>query len=152
MKKHMSFNSRPHKEVDSGCPKRQRAFIFFQLTTSQGGRPAFSSSSIVDGLFQLTTSQGGRRSPAIPVQPRRTPFNSRPHKEVDIIADGRMMLHKPFNSRPHKEVDKDADTDEYKNQAFNSRPHKEVDSLPYIPPLPSRPFNSRPHKEVDAFR
>ena len=59
----MSFNSRPHKEVDSDTVFSSHFLRIFQLTTSQGGRP------VIDGVrqkikdFQLTTSQGGRPSP-----------------------------------------------------------------------------------------
>ena len=33
------------------------------------------------------------------------PFNSRPHTEVDELADRSAVQAKPFNSRPHTEVD-----------------------------------------------
>ena len=78
-------------------------------------------------VFQLTTSQGGRRV-LTGLWTRSLPFNSRPHKEVDLLR--RFGLHTrelsthdltrrstcsknisyicifSFNSRPHKEVDR----------------------------------------------
>mgnify|MGYP001624909553 CR=1 FL=1 len=78
-----SFNSRPHKEVDI-----LRTFIFsaeyvFQFTTSQGGRPAEDYLSPLDAIFQFTTSQGGRRFSGHKWCTYWNSFNSRPHKEVD---------------------------------------------------------------------
>ena len=80
-----------------------------------------------------------------------TPFNSRPHKEVDTAfapfktsfipfqfttsQGGRPLRRqqtaseKPFNSRPHKEVDSGFKSVSEVLQPFNSRPHKEVDDL-----------------------
>ena len=101
----MSFNSRPHKEVDDLLYPLFSFVVFFQFTTSQGGRQHLSSSQ------RLFLS-----------------FNSRPHKEVDpgrtisfvhslalSIHDltrrstvrffGYLVAVLPFNSRPHKEVD-----------------------------------------------
>ena len=56
-----SFNSRPHKEVDM-CflwPNKWRKF--FQFTTSQGGRLIPGRLVIILLVFQFTTSQGGRQ-------------------------------------------------------------------------------------------
>ena len=80
-----SFNSRPHKEVDGGDTSDPQQLLFFQFTTSQGGRP-------VTGICYLTMQS----------------FNSRPHKEVDHAQAHRQRANKQtFNSRPHKEVDFD---------------------------------------------
>ena len=87
------------------CDYFQFPSSFFQFTTSQGGRRYFSglmpkglSLSIHDltrrstsqtfypngvFIFQFTTSQGGRLLSTIP-RPSCSPFNSRPHKEVDV--------------------------------------------------------------------
>ena len=55
----------------------------FQLTTSQGGRPAVASALATSNLFQLTTSQGGRLFSVSRHTMQKFYFNSRPHKEVD---------------------------------------------------------------------
>ena len=99
-----TFNSRPHEGgrhslfSDNGkssvlsihdltrrstfCTAVSNASVFFQFTTSQGGRPARYSLSIISIIFQFTTSQGGRR-PLQRSSPLPPSFNSRPHKEVD---------------------------------------------------------------------
>ena len=77
-----TFNSRPHKEVDI---------------------PSFPITEKVV-FFQFTTSQGGRRS-APPFQTLLYSFNSRPHKEVDPPGTRSVSSRSSFNSRPHKEVD-----------------------------------------------
>ena len=60
MKHRDSFNSRPHKEVDHFPCFSEYNSLFFQFTTSQGGRPKRSYFyANVEG-FQFTTSQGGR--------------------------------------------------------------------------------------------
>ena len=56
----------------------------FQFTTSQGGRPQRDSHSLCYTFFQFTTSQGGRRSCTNNTFKILFPFNSRPHKEVDL--------------------------------------------------------------------
>ena len=55
-------------------------------------------------IFQLTASQGGRQGSG-EVAGVLSPFNSRPHKEADLI--GHIVFHQesPFNSRPHEEAD-----------------------------------------------
>ena len=90
----------------------------------------------------------------------RKPFNSRPHKEVDLSSSlsfaaissfqfttsqgGRPMhlrqcqAHSPFNSRPHKEVDPELADRKAVECSFNSRPHKEVDEI--LPPAPHSVF------------
>ena len=58
-------------------------------------------------LFQLTTSQGGRQPGNITAWRIAWTFNSRPHKEVDILSLTITEKLSTFNSRPHKEVDMD---------------------------------------------
>ena len=62
----------------------------------------------------------------------KSPFNSRPHKEVDTILDAEIRAHDPFNSRPHKEVDHNVVRFTKPSLSFNSRPHKEVDAVSHI--------------------
>ena len=123
----LSFNSRPHEEVDN---------------TGLSGGPSGRN-------FQFTTSRGGRLAGEA-VEPKKSTFNSRPHEEVDeylpvfqqteslSIHDltRRSTRHRvlawitaiAFNSRPHEEVDKDASYPGLSRQSFNSRPHEEVDT------------------------
>ena len=56
----LSFNSRPHKEVDFPSINSFVRHSIFQFTTSQGGRPNKALDYIQDNAFQFTTSQGGR--------------------------------------------------------------------------------------------
>ena len=234
----ISFNSRPHKEVDNSSVDRLGDRIVFQFTTSQGGRPSDYPKTWDEIDFQFTTSQGGRPcryDNALAVLPfqfttsqggrrgasrgsgRTGPFNSRPHKEVDSILDdyympqmafqfttsqggrlhrnqnmgkgGILSIHdltrrsttymdeylgmrKAFNSRPHKEVDLLCHSEGFLPRtfqfttsqggrrkrlsfpssvhSFNSRPHKEVDDKSVGFPRDTGTFNSRPHKEVDG--
>ena len=77
------FNSRPHKEVDSGRSVCNSSGISFQFTTSQGGRHSRLNFVFDETNFQFTTSQGGRQSCSAFSGGQWT-FNSRPHKEVDV--------------------------------------------------------------------
>ena len=56
----ISFNSRPHKEVDYMAARLRPSYDPFQLTTSQGGRLVITGVRVTEYSFQLTTSQGGR--------------------------------------------------------------------------------------------
>ena len=56
-----------------------------------------------------------------------SPFNSRPHTEVDRWCNRKSSSFKPFNSRPHTEVDGKISCIRWKHCPFNSRPHTEVD-------------------------
>ena len=78
------FNSRPHKEVDSLLRRPSSISDVFQLTTSQGGRLNSSGLLAMSFIFQLTTSQGGRHKGGL-LHNFCLYFNSRPHKEVDVI-------------------------------------------------------------------
>ena len=81
-----SFNSRPRKEVDIKEGEQMAKRLIFQLTTSQGGRPAAVPASSPSPVFQLTTSQGGRLYTRF--WPMVSPyFNSRPRKEVDGVVN-----------------------------------------------------------------
>ena len=104
----------------------------------------------------------------------RSPFNSRPHKEVDLF----------FLWKTYKKVDFQFTTSQggrrstiitvtlsvifqfttsqggrlFENQysdemscSFNSRPHKEVDNVINVNQVMICSFNSRPHKEVDEL-
>ena len=83
----LSFNSRPHKEVDllrqnfyhqtshlsihdltrrsTSAPTFSSSGAIFQFTTSQGGRRTIPFQSIAVATFQFTTSQGGRQGYSI---------------------------------------------------------------------------------------
>ena len=56
----LTFNSRPHKEVDVADSASKKPQIIFQFTTSQGGRPSQWDHPECREIFQFTTSQGGR--------------------------------------------------------------------------------------------
>ena len=78
-----SFNSRPHKEVDTSCQVCVVHTHPFQFTTSQGGRRRVKSCPPL--VNTLSIHDLTRRS-TVSVLRRCTffvPFNSRPHKEVD---------------------------------------------------------------------
>ena len=78
-----SFNSRPHKEVDWAAMYRGHApwcLSIHDLTRRSTIRRLERSMA---GAFQFTTSQGGRHM-ADTTASCLGPFNSRPHKEVDL--------------------------------------------------------------------
>ena len=146
------FNSRPHKEVDTeliqtlgeldisthDLTRRSTMKIIkygnrklFQLTTSRGGRPFLTSSSLYFFSFQLTTSRGGRRYmnglDGIPSvfqlttsrggrRVHRLLQSTREEFQLTTSRGGRPSFcseKKPFrhfNSRPHEEVDMDGVT------------------------------------------
>ena len=99
----LPFNSRPHTEVDDGSCKclyriclsihdltRRSTWLrdlymnapSFQFTTSHGGRRDEECTVSDAVVFQFTTSHGGRRL-RMDMRLWYTPFNSRPHTEVD---------------------------------------------------------------------
>ena len=57
----MSFNSRPHEEVDFPISTAISFIGFFQFTTSRGGRHYYLTQINADYTFQFTTSRGGRQ-------------------------------------------------------------------------------------------
>ena len=167
------FNSRPHKEVDNRfCRSSKLHFISthdltrrsttaislksqciaFQLTTSQGGRPEIILKEDKMMLFQLTTSQGGRRIAGYMLDASKLYFNSRPHKEVDLVIlaiplwswifqlttsqGGRLNSHFRYplffiistHDLTRRSTLANIDHDML-DENFNSRPHKEVDLL-----------------------
>ena len=128
----LSFNSRPHKEVDTMKSDEVNRSEIFQFTTSQRGRLkgpvpwlhyyAFNSRphKEVDRmqqvllqqpiLFQFTTSQRGRQGQKRQYKPvLRFQFTTsqRGRPGTEISCTGRLT----FNSRPHKEVDQAAATE-----------------------------------------
>ena len=143
------FNSRPRKEVDGKTEEEIKATREFQLTTSQGGRRNFFFDSATLHIFQLTTSQGGRLLQLLSLPIPDLHFNSRPHKEVDVIAE---KLYSIINISTHDLTRRstmalrvtETSTDVF--QLTTSRRGRLVFAI--TPPVhPS--FNSRPHEEVD---
>ena len=63
----------------------------------------------------------------------------------------RKSARSPFNSRPHEEVDQPQAKPVAHGCPFNSRPHEEVDLMYSGKSSAMRPFNSRPHEEVDRY-
>ena len=82
-----SFNSRPHKEVDSEKWRDWRREDAFN------SRPHKEVDQLGYNMDDLEES-----------------FNSRPHKEVDPAILIHLHHQKAFNSRPHKEVDNNLNT------------------------------------------
>ena len=146
----MTFNSRPHMEVDrdgnpvyaairalsthdltwrsTSCtrydlPRRST----FQLTTSHGGRHL--RGLLWSGMlaFQLTTSHGGRRHHTA------TAFSQFGLSTHDLTWRSTLPAAPPTTG----------------DRTFNSRPHMEVDSALISPLRMPVSFNSRPHMEVD---
>ena len=105
-----SFNSRPHKEVDAICADfpSDRVLSTHDLTRRSTRRDG----EWVDlWTFQLTTSQGGRLLFHV-LRFRSSPFNSRPHKEVDTLPDSlpalrnhHFQLTTSQGGRQHKEAE-----------------------------------------------
>ncbi len=100
----LSFNSRPHAEVDQFCNGKNRCFIL----------------STHDLTQRSTHPQKAKRK-------RIITFNSRPHAEVDYPHQSEAGIHVSFNSRPHAEVDRCIGFLLRDELPFNSRPHAEVD-------------------------
>ena len=105
----LTFNSRPHKEVDEyrlGRREADNGLSIHDLTrrsTKSGGSVSAPSRLSIHDLtrrsttssephlktrdFQFTTSQGGRPLMILPSHTFPRSFNSRPHKEVDYLLD-----------------------------------------------------------------
>ena len=105
----MSFNSRPHKEVDTAIVLYRHIPLSFNSRphkevdgaddTAPNNHASFNSRphKEVDSplllhlrrvfLFQFTTSQGGRPLPSSLIPHCCSTFNSRPHKEVDSVRE-----------------------------------------------------------------
>ena len=122
----VSFNSRPHKEVDQPETSREDIREFFQFTTSQGGRRPLFAVRYVSIVFQFTTSQGGRRIWSRLLNTfssfqfttsqggRPSGWDQFPGFALSIHdltrrstrkSQPTLQSRRPFNSRPHKEVD-----------------------------------------------
>ena len=167
------FNSRPHKEVDGimAPPASSSSLSIhdltrrstetgidtvvitgsFQFTTSQGGRQKFPVFCSEHGTFQFTTSQGGRPH-LIPLLLDHTPFNSRPHKEVDAAGTvpggcpGILSIH-DLTRRSTYEYAR-----QVKKAKLSIHDLTRRSTFPSISQSPFLcPFNSRPHKEVDGI-
>ena len=98
-----TFNSRPHKEVDlwKAFEGDGNGLSIHDLTR----RSTLPCNPFVrPRIFQFTTSQGGRLVFRVILLDTK-PFNSRPHKEVDLVRMCEKLQEHSFNSRPHKEVD-----------------------------------------------
>ena len=103
---------------------------------------------------------------------RNTSFNSRPHKEVDVLLLEFFNSFNPFNSRPHKEVDEwQHDVSPFRDLSIHDLTRRSTLCLPcstsyiyffqfttsqggrqsncYFNTWSQISFNSRPHKEVD---
>ena len=99
--------------------------------------------------FQFTTSQGGRRREDELFIPAHDLSIHDLTRRSTIDGKPAYTLKRSFNSRPHKEVDFGKRKVCAEGRSFNSRPHKEVDSFPIYAFSFRLSFNSRPHKEVD---
>ena len=145
----LTFNSRPHKEVDALCTFNVSIVFPFQFTTSQGGRHTTRTFPGVIGSFQFTTSQGGRLLILeLSLSPDALSIHDLTRRSTGYLL--RLLIYDcAFNSRPHKEVDPEPQSPTKTERSFNSRPHKEVDRAVRRQVNPDRSFNSRPHKEVD---
>ena len=151
MKKIISFNSRPHTEVDRILSHCQSEHNAFQLTTSHGGRLTDAGFTYAISIFQLTTSHGGRPFHFQRNGAQKGPFNSRPHTEVDLPEDGSRVLAVIFQlTTSHGgrqaflnfavQAEKLSTHDltrrstavicgrRWRGRSFNSRPHTEVDN------------------------
>ena len=165
------FNSRPHEEVDTrdgenrclGCISTHdlaKRSTFLRL--GEGRRILISTHNLAkrstaqiyklkqEQLFQLTTSRGGRLLQLLSLPIPDLHFNSRPHKEVDVIAE---KLYSIINISTHDLTRRstmalrvtETSTDVF--QLTTSRRGRLVFAI--TPPVhPS--FNSRPHEEVDV--
>ena len=77
-----SFNSRPHKEVDSSPVFMTDAYRLSIHDLTRRSTVGQLYCCLRHNIFQFTTSQGGRLcTQSFPS--RSSTFNSRPHKEVD---------------------------------------------------------------------
>ena len=144
-----SFNSRPHKEVDSLFSNNGKSGVLsiHDLTRRSTVLPSIFTLYIYLSIHDLTrrstafrdglTATHGlsihdltRRSTILSSRSEENcwSFNSRPHKEVDYYGGNTYGLCWSFNSRPHKEVDVLPENMRPWRSTFNSRPHKEVDT------------------------
>ena len=101
----VSFNSRPHKEVD--LTLAQIVVDEYRLSTHDLTRRSTKWATYMEQENHLSTHDLTRRSTPWCGQNLEggESFNSRPHKEVDRLSGSRLINARSFNSRPHKEVD-----------------------------------------------
>ena len=151
----ISFNSRPHEEVDARSGLSGAYPSGFQFTTSRGGRLSMigpPSMFIYLSIHDLT-----RRSTDIVCAgvTALTPFNSRPHEEVDVCFRSYRIVKRNFQFTTSRggrlqagrgmtvELSlsihdltrrSTAPTTIESNQyfSFNSRPHEEVDNSSFL--------------------
>ena len=146
----VSFNSRPHAEVDDAwvCTGVVLHLSTHDLTQRSTD---FSPQSFFIVIFQLTTSRRGRHR----MKSRRLrmrSFNSRPHAEVDrgnMRAGGIRCLSTHDLTQRSTFLPCAVPAPRF---PFNSRPHAEVDFFFILAFCPTCSFNSRPHAEVDGMR
>ena len=126
------FNSRPHKEVD------QKVLWLCVRLEPFNSRPhkevdiALYTRGNWKRDFQFTTSQGGRLHRANRVWKKCVLSIHDLTRRSTVSTPGNRRLIKSFNSRPHKEVDDRWALTLLRHTTFNSRPHKEVDkTLPH---------------------
>ena len=128
----------------------ERLCIFFQFTTSRGGRHTVFRIHGRALNFQFTTSRGGRRYmyfinhlfPVLSIHDLTRRSTHHPYLEF--------YQPYPFNSRPHEEVDTVRLTFGYGPRFFQfttSRGGRLLSACPQI--CTAWSFNSRPHEEVD---
>ena len=125
----------------------------FQFTTSQGGRRYRNRNCC--SLSGLSIHDLTRRSTQIFYLSLslQLPFNSRPHKEVDLysrMGEDVQYFFQFTTSQGGRPPQTEQQGHWY--NPFNSRPHKEVDGKNALLRTLLNPFNSRPHKEVDLSR
>ncbi len=166
----LSFNSRPHKEVDTEqlCPdnicnlsihdltrRSTRAPVHlplrlpFQFTTSQGGRPGRVEEVSGEMIFQFTTSQGGRLYRGISDQQTyafqfTTSQGGRPPAFIQSPAQWHLSIH-DLTRRSTKSVNVVV---YIINLSIHDLTRRSTVAA-QIPITRTSPFNSRPHKEVD---
>ena len=147
--------------------------VFFQFTTSQGGRPFSMSTLFFASIFQFTTSQGGRRAmwsitnPTMSFQFTTSQGGRRVSGSISWLQylnfqfttsqGGRLCDHisdrYAFLLSIHDLTRRSTRTPiccRRYSAPFNSRPHKEVDGAGHRSCSCLGSFNSRPHKEVDV--
>ena len=190
-----TFNSRPHKEADRFLNPDGRSGVLSthgltRRPTGYSNKETEQTYLSTHGLTRRPTrgrddhsnSRRALSTHGLTRRPTKTsrqsgwnyrPFNSRPHKEADML-DG-FWVWKPisFNSRPHKEADADPPylhgTRKLSTHGLTRRPTRHEDDTILLSNLSThgltrRPtardqtadsvmesFNSRPHKEADHY-
>ncbi len=125
----LTFNSRPHAEVDYTVSS------FFSFRQTFNSRPHAEVDSIsfkrrITGSLSTHDLTQRSTSGTENAERQESTFNSRPHAEVDLQPAPLSVPLCTFNSRPHAEVDFLRRRNAGERKAFNSRPHAEVDVAP----------------------